>query len=222
MKIAILASGNGTNAQAIIDHARDGCLDVEIACIISNNPSAGVLARAAKAGIPARVFERSAYSLRRDLDAAIVTFLQATGCELIVLAGYMLVIGPEFVAAYRGRILNIHPALLPAFPGTAGISSAYAYGARITGVSVHYVVEDVDAGPLIIQAAIPIRQAESLEQLEQRVHAIEHRIYPQAIQWCAEGRLSCEGRKVLLAPGSRRQQRQPEDWLVYPPLEAGF
>lgn len=222
MRIAILASGNGTNAQAIIDRVRAGILSVEIACVISNHAHARVLARAREAGLDARIFERSAFNSRQELDAAIVACLKEYGCDLVVLAGYMLIIGPQFINAYQNRILNIHPSLLPAFAGTSGIADAYNYGVRLTGVSVHFVAQEVDAGPLIIQAAIPVRQNEAIEELESRIHAVEHRIYPQAIQWLAEGRLKIQGRHVMLAPCTRKPARQDADCLVWPPLEEGF
>lgn len=222
MRIAILASGSGTNAQAIIDRAKTGVLKADIACIVSNHANAKVIERAKRAGIPWRIFERGEYDSRAGLDAAIVASLQEAKIELVVLAGYMLIVGKKFIEAFHGRIMNIHPALLPSFPGTSGIGSAYEYGVRITGVSVHFVVEDVDAGPLIIQGALPVREQESLAALEQRIHALEHRIYPQAIQWFAQGRLSCQGRRVLLEDANKKRIEPDSDWLVWPPLEEGF
>ncbi|MBD5641301.1 MAG: phosphoribosylglycinamide formyltransferase [Desulfovibrio sp.] len=222
MKVAILASGSGTNAQAIIERARSGVLDADIACVISNHAHARVLERAERAGIATRVFELADYSSRTGLDKAIVAYLREAEADLVVLAGYMLIVGRQFIDAFPGRIMNIHPALLPSFPGMAGIASAYEYGVRLTGVSVHFVAEDVDAGALIIQAALPVLEGESLEDLANRIHALEHRIYPQAIQWFAEGRLSCQGRKVSLAAGAKKQVKPDGDWLVWPPLEEGF
>lgn len=222
MRIAILASGNGTNAQAIIDKAKAGILDVEIAAIISDRPQARVLERGKLAGIATRVFEKKSYLSRPELDSAIASYLESLRCEAIVLAGYMLILGKEFVQIFKGRIINLHPALLPAFPGAHAIRDAFNYGARITGVSVHFVEEEVDAGPLIIQAAIPIRTEETLEALEARVHDVEHRIFPQALQWLATNRLRLEGRRVILDSCGCRIGEQPDCCLVSPPLEDGF
>ncbi|WP_165078540.1 MULTISPECIES: phosphoribosylglycinamide formyltransferase [unclassified Desulfovibrio] len=222
LKIAILASGSGTNAQAMIDKARAGVLDVDIRLVVSNRPGAGVLERAAKAGVPSMVLDHTEYPAREAHDAAMVEALKASGAEYIVLAGYMRILTPVFLEAFAGRVLNIHPALLPSFPGAHGGADALAYGVKLTGCSVHFVEEEMDAGPLIIQAAVPVNAGEPLETLMPRIHALEHRIYPQALQWLAEGRIRRDGRQVYLAPGSAKRVRQDGDWLVWPPLEEGF
>lgn len=222
MKIAILASGSGTNAQAIFNQINAGHLDAQVELVVANQPKAKVLERAAKAGIKHLVVERRNYPTRKDFDAALIDLLLKTRCDLIVLAGYMLLLGPAFFEVFPDKIVNIHPSLLPAFPGTEGAASALRYGVRITGASVHYVEEEVDSGPLIIQAAVPVNEGEQLETLLSRIHALEHRIYPQAIQWFAEGRLKREGRKVFLAQANKKQITPDGAWFVWPPLEEGF
>lgn len=222
MKIAILASGNGTNAQAIFEKIRAGRLEASVEVVIANKPHAGVLERAAKAGIRSMVVEPANFTDRSAYDARLVELLLEASCDLVVLAGYMLLLGDAFFEAFAGRMVNIHPSLLPSFPGMTGIASALAYGVKLTGPSVHFVEKEVDSGPLIIQAALPIRAGETLEELASRIHRLEHRIYPQALQWIAEDRLKCVGRQVLLAPGGKKQIKPEGDWLIWPPLEEGF
>ena len=222
LKIAILASGSGTNAQAMLDKAAAGVLDVDIRLIVSNRPGAGVLERAARAGVPGMVLDHTEYPHREAHEAAVVATLKKSGAEYIVLAGYMRILTPVFLEPFAGRVLNIHPALLPSFPGAHGGADALAYGVKLTGCSVHFVEEEMDAGPLIIQAAVPVNAGEPLETLMPRIHALEHRIYPQALQWLAEGRIRREGRQVYLAPGSAKPLRPDGDCFVWPQLEAGF
>lgn len=220
MKIGVLASGAGSNLQAIIDRAAAGILDVSIEVVLTNRPEAAALERARRHGIPSQVVERKSFPGRKEYDAALVQILQDKGCEVIVLAGYMLVLSKVFIDAFPMRILNIHPALLPSFPGTDGVANALAYGVKITGPTVHFVAEEVDSGPIIIQAALPAQG--DAPSLRQSIHALEHRIFPQAIQWMAEGRLTVDGRQVLLAPGTRKHAGTDAGWLVWPPLEEGF
>lgn len=222
MKIGILASGVGSNAYAIINKIKAGVLDAEVEIILSNRANAPVLQMAAKEGIKAAAVERKDYPTRAAHDAAMAELLQQHGCEIIVLAGYMLVLGGKFLETFPNRVINIHPALLPSFPGTEGAANAQMYGVKITGVSVHFVEEKIDSGPLIIQAALPCKTSEPLEDLKQRIHALEHRIYPQALQWLAEERISLAGRQVILAPGGRDLAEPLPESLIWPPLEAGF
>ncbi|MDE5879700.1 MAG: phosphoribosylglycinamide formyltransferase, partial [Desulfovibrio sp.] len=193
-----------------------------IRLIVSNRPGAGVLERAERAGVPCAVLDHKAHPTREAHDAAMVAALRASGAEYVVLAGYMRILTPVFLEAFAGRVLNIHPALLPSFPGAHGGADALAYGVKLTGCSVHFVEEEMDAGPLIIQAAVPVNAGEPLEALMPRIHALEHRIYPQALQWLAEGRIRREGRQVYLAPGSARPVHPDGEWFVWPPLEEGF
>lgn len=222
LKLAILASGEGTNAQAIMDKARDGSLDAEIRLIFSNRPGAGVIARAKQAHIPAIALDHQQYPSRTAYDLALVEILREADCEIIVLAGYMRILSKAFLDAFEGHVLNIHPALLPSFPGTHGAQDALDYGVKLSGASVHFVEEHMDSGPLIIQAAVPVKIEEDVEALKQRIHALEHRIYPQALQWLAEGRISISGHRVALAPAGKNRIFPDGDWLVWPPLEEGF
>ena len=221
-RIAILASGSGTNAQAMIDKAAEGLLDVNIALIICNRPGAGVIARAEKAHVPCLVLDHTSFPDRESYDLRLVEELHRAGAELAVLAGYMRLLSGAFLKAYRGRVVNLHPALLPSFPGVHGGDDALAYGVKISGCTVHFVEEQVDSGPVIIQAAVPVNAGESEDALMNRIHAMEHRIYPQAVQWLAQGRVSVRGRQVHLAPGAARPAAREGDWLVWPPLEEGF
>lgn len=222
MKIGILASGVGSNAQAIIGKIKEGALKADVGIVLSNRSGARVLEMAAGEGIPHAAIERKDYQSRAEHDAAMAAILQERGCEVIVLAGYMLVLGRKFLETFPNRVINIHPALLPSFPGTEGAANAQKYGVKITGVSVHFVEEEIDSGPLIIQAALPCKTDEPLEALKQRIHALEHRIYPQALQWLAEGRISLNGRHVVLAPAAKKLAQPSPESLVWPPLEAGF
>lgn len=228
LKVAILASGGGTNAQAIIDRIAQNApnnLNAQICLIISNRPQAGVLQRAVAAGLPYLALDHTdtaRYPDRQSFDMALINALREAGAELVVLAGYMRLLTPAFLAAFAKRVINIHPALLPSFPGVHGGADALAYGVKITGCTVHFVEEKMDSGPVIIQAAVPAEAGESEDALMARIHALEHRIYPQALQWFAEERISVRGRSVHLAPASKQRVKPDGDWFVWPPLEEGF
>ena len=157
-----------------------------------------------------------------DISKRFVDAIKASGAEYVVLAGYMRLLTSTFLQAFPGRVINIHPAILPSFPGAHGGPDAQAYGVKITGCTVHFVEELVDSGPVIIQAAVPANAGEELDDLMNRIHPLEHRIYPQALQWLAEGRLRVEGRQVFLAPADRKTVTPDGPWLVWPPLEEGF
>ncbi len=222
LKIAILASGSGTNAQSMIDKAAQGVLDVTIALIVCNRPGAGVVARAQKAGIPCLELDHTTFADRESFDARMVEALRQAGTELVVLAGYMRLLTPMFLEAFAGRVINIHPALLPSFPGVHGGADAMNYGVKVSGCTVHFVEEKVDSGPVLIQAAVPVNAGESVDDLMNRIHVMEHRIYPQAVQWLAQGRIDVQGRQVHLRPGADKRAPHDGDWLVWPPLEQGF
>jgi len=196
LRIAVLASGSGSNLQAIIDRSIAGELDTEIVLVISNNPDAGALTRAKQAGIRHMCIDHRQFATRSEFDRTVVAELQAAGAELIVLAGFMRIISDVFLAAFPARIINIHPALLPAFPGLHVHRKALEYGARFSGCTVHFVDGGVDTGPIIIQAAVPILETDTEDSLAARILEQEHKIYPQAIQWFAEGRISIEDRRV--------------------------
>ncbi|WP_446424427.1 phosphoribosylglycinamide formyltransferase [Mailhella sp.] len=222
LKLGILASGSGTNAQAMIDAVESGRLDAEIRIIIANRPGAKVLERAAKHGIPHLCIDHKEFADRESFDLRMVEELNKAGVDTVALAGYMRLVTPAFLDAFPDRVLNIHPAILPAFPGTHGARDAWQYGAKFSGCTVHIVNPVMDGGPIIVQAILPVRQEEDDEQLLDRIHVFEHRIYVQALQWLAEGRLRLEGRRMMLDPADRPLASQPDLALVWPPLEEGF
>lgn len=200
LRIGALASGGGSNLQTIIDRCADGSLAAEIALVISNNPDAGALERARKAGIAARCIDHRSFSSREEFDQTVVAALQGAEVDLVVLAGFMRIISAPFLEAFPGRIMNIHPALLPAFPGLHVQRKALEYGAKFAGCTVHFVDGGVDTGPIIIQAVVPVRDEDTEASLSARILKEEHRIYPRAIQLFAEGRLKLAGRRVLIDP----------------------
>jgi phosphoribosylglycinamide formyltransferase-1 len=187
-KLVVLASGSGTNLQAILDtlHGRDG---IEVVGVASDKPEARALGRAAEAEVPTGVFPREEYGDRAERDAAMADWIESRGAQLIVLAGYMQLLSASFVARFRNRVVNIHPALLPAFPGLDAVGQALAAGVATTGVTVHFVDEGVDTGPAIAQREVPVRQGCDRAELEAAIHAVEHRLYPEAIRMIAEGRV---------------------------------
>lgn len=194
-KIVILISGRGSNMEAILAAG----LPVAVAAVISNRPDARGLDTARAAGIPAQALDHRAYAGREAFDAALVEAIDAYAPDLVVLAGFMRILTPAFVNHYAGRLLNIHPSLLPSFPGLHTHQRALDEGVRIHGCSVHFVTADLDHGPIVIQAAVPVLEGDDEAALAARVLAEEHRIYPQAIRWFAEGRLAVEGGRVVVA-----------------------
>lgn len=196
LPIAILASGGGTNLQSIIDRSQQGLLDAELCVVISNNPEAGALNRAEKAGINTICIDHRKFNKREDFDRAVVDTLKKTGAELVVLAGFMRIISDIFLQAFPQKIINIHPALLPAFPGLHVQQKAIDYGAKFSGCTVHFVDAGVDTGPIIAQAVVPIFSDDSQDTLAARILEQEHQIYPQVIQWIAEDRVKIVGRQV--------------------------
>lgn len=197
LKIGVLVSGSGTNLQSIIDRCEDGFLPATIACVISNNENAFALERARKNGIPAICLKHTDFSGRSAYDAELINVLRAHGVELVVLAGFMRIITPGFIEAFPNAIMNIHPALLPAFPGLHAQRQALDYGVKVTGCTVHFVDAGTDTGPIILQATVPVESDDTEETLSARIRIEEHRIFPEAIRLFAEGRLKVEGRKVL-------------------------
>jgi phosphoribosylglycinamide formyltransferase 1 len=213
--IAVLISGSGTNLQAIIDAIEAQRLDAKIQLVLSNRAGAYGLVRAKNHGIPVEVLDHKLFPSREAFDQAVVDILRAYDVELAVLAGFMRLLSPVFVSAYSNRIMNIHPALLPAFPGLHVQKKAVEHGVRFSGCTVHFVNEACDEGPIIIQAVVPVFPDDTEESLAARILAQEHRIYPRAIQLYSEGRLRVEGRKVLV-DGLAEKQHQT---LILPPLE---
>ena len=197
LPLVVLISGRGSNLKAILDAvARD--LPVEVRCVISNRPGAGGLALAREAGVATEVVDHTDYASRESFDEALGARIDHYTPGLVVLAGFMRVLGPWFVRRYAGRLVNIHPALLPAFPGLHTHERALEAGVAEHGASVHFVTEEVDGGPVILQARVPVLPGDTPEALAARVLEQEHRIYPQAIRWFADGRLRLEGDRVLL------------------------
>jgi phosphoribosylglycinamide formyltransferase-1 len=190
-RLAVLASGAGTNLQAILDglHGNDG---VEVAAVASNKPDARALERARQAGVETRVFQRAEHADRSARDAAIADWLEGLGVDLIVLAGYMELLSPGFVQRFRNRIVNVHPALLPSFPGLDPIGQALEHGVGVTGVTVHFVDEGVDSGPIILQRAIEVPYTRDRSDLEEQIHRVEHELLPEAIRMIAAGAVSID------------------------------
>lgn len=199
--LAAFCSGEGTNLQAILDASRSGRLRARVALVISDRPGARALWRAARAGVEARCVGRSQYPTRAAYERALIRLCQARGVRLICLAGFMRVLSPLFVRRYRHRILNIHPALLPAFPGASAVRDALAWGAKVTGVTVHLVDEQVDHGPIVLQEAVPVHPGDTESRLLSRVHKVEHRLYPRAIALVLSGRIRVVGRCVRYGRG---------------------
>ena len=214
-----MASANGTNAQAIIEAVRDGILDADVRVVLTNREDAGVIARVRKFGIPVEIIPSKGHKNRAEYDSLVVETLRRYDVDTVALAGWMRILSEVFVNAFKGRILNLHPALLPSFKGATAIADAYEHGVRITGCSVHLVTPELDAGPVIIQAGVPVNG--SVDELEAQIHRMEHRIFPQALQWYAEGRISLYGHKVTVAPaiGQVRKIDYLEGCIVSPPLE---
>lgn len=198
-RIAVLASGSGTNLQAIMDAVDSGIIrQAKVSLVISDIKNAYALQRARDRGIPTNHFGSKQYISREDYDRDLVTYLEEQRIDLVVLAGFMRVLTPYFVMAFQKRILNIHPSLLPAFPGAHGVRDALAYGVKVTGVTVHFVDEGLDTGPIIFQEALTVFAEDTEETLLERIHAVEHRLYPKAIDlWC-RGKIQLQGRRCVI------------------------
>jgi phosphoribosylglycinamide formyltransferase-1 len=215
VNLGVLVSGSGSNLQAIIDNIEAGRLDARIRIIISNVPDAFALERAKKHSIPSLVISHKEYRRREDFDKKIVEALQAHEVELVVLAGYMRVVTAVLLRAFPMRVMNIHPALLPSFPGTHVWQAEVDYGVKFAGCTVHFVDEGTDTGPIIIQAVVPVYDDDTAETLNARILKQEHKIFSQAIQLYAEGRLEVQGRRVL----AKGFPRAPEAFMINPPIK---
>ncbi len=200
LRVGVLISGSGTNLQAIIDAAYENEIDVEVAVVISNRQEARGLERAEKSNIPAVWVDRTAHETFHSYNMAIRDALKMHEVDLVAMAGYMRLLGPEVLKAYPDRVINIHPALLPSFVGASSIHDAFEYGVKLTGVTVHFANEKFDDGPIIAQMAVRIAEDDTVESLEAKIHAVEHRLYPEVLQMFAEGRVSVEGRIARIAP----------------------
>ena len=197
-RIAVFASGFGSNLQALIDFSKNDDLNGEIVLVFSNKSSAYALKRAEKHGIKAVFLDPAQFSNRREYDEQIACILEKEKIDLVVLAGYMLLVGQNIIEKFKNRIINIHPALLPSFKGIHGINDAFDYGVKVTGVTVHFVDEGLDSGPVILQQAVAVSEDDSVETIEEKIHAVEHKIYPLAVKYFCAGMLKIEGRKVLI------------------------
>lgn len=198
LPLVVLISGRGSNLQSIIDAAADGSLPVDVRAVLSNEPDAYGLTRASRAGIETLVLNHREYGSRDAYDAALMKRIDVFEPGLVALAGFMRILTPAFVNHYRGRLMNIHPSLLPDFPGLDTHQRALDAGVKEHGASVHFVTPDLDGGPVIIQARVPVKVSDDADTLAARVLEKEHVIYPRAIKWFAEGRLKIAGNRVLL------------------------
>lgn len=198
LKVGVLASGRGSNLQAIMDASREGRVPAEVTVVISDQSGAYALERARAAGIPAVLVEPAGFSSREDYEEQVVAVLQKHGVDLVCLAGYMRLVGPVLLKAFANRVMNIHPALLPAFPGLHGQQQAWEYGVRYSGCTVHFVDEGMDTGPVILQAVVPVLPEDTADVLAARILEQEHIIYPEAVNLFARGRLAVAGRKVII------------------------
>jgi phosphoribosylglycinamide formyltransferase-1 len=231
MPLAVLVSGGGSNLQSILDKIDAGLIDAEVRVVVSNKADAYGLERAKERGIATWSRPHTEFSSRQAFDAEMIRVIgdhgihagQGAGAGAVLLAGFMRMLTPEFLRAFPGAVLNIHPALLPSFPGVHGAADAAAYGVRLAGCSVHFVNEIMDNGPVIIQAAVPAQPGEGADALAARILKLEHCIYPQAVAWLAAGRLTTEGRHVLVKrshPAASGNADLP--YLASPALEPGF
>jgi phosphoribosylglycinamide formyltransferase-1 len=196
ISVGVLVSGGGTNLQSILDAVAAETLDATVAVVISNVPGAGALARAEKVHVPTVTIDHRAYADRAAFDAAIVRELRTRGVDYVVLAGFMRLLTPTFLEAFPMRVINVHPALLPAFPGVNAQAQAFRYGVRVAGCTVHFVDAGTDTGPIIAQAVVPVLDDDDEDALKARILAQEHALLPQVLQWCAEGRVRVETKSL--------------------------
>lgn len=212
--LGVLVSGSGSNLQSLIDHVERGALDAEIRMVVSNNPCAFALERCRKHGIPSAIIDHREFPSRESFEDRLVDVLQTAGVDLVVMAGFMRILSRKFFQSFPMRVMNIHPALLPAFPGMHVQQKAVDYGVKFSGCTVHFADEGVDSGPIIIQAVVPVYDEDDAETLAARILSQEHRIYPQAVQYYAEGRIEFVGRRVRI----RNIDRVTEKAMQNPPL----
>lgn len=201
LQLGVLISGSGTNLQAILDAAGQGRIPVDVRVVISNRPKAKGLDRARAAGVPTVVVSHKKFDTREDFEQRLIEVLAEHGAQWVALAGFMRLLTPHFLRAFEGRVVNIHPALLPSFPGTHAQKQAFEYGVRFSGCTVHFVDEGTDTGPIIAQAVVPVLDTDTEEALAARILEQEHRIYPWVLQLLAQGRVFREGRRVRVLDG---------------------
>jgi phosphoribosylglycinamide formyltransferase-1 len=220
-RVTVLASGGGTNLQALLDRQYQGRLGARVTTVLSDQPGAGALDRARRAGVSARSLEPADYPDREAYDRALSEAVTDSEPHLVVLAGFMRILGPPFVERFAGRTLNIHPSLLPAFRGLHTHRKALEAGCRLHGTTVHFVTADLDAGPIVAQAAVRVHDDDTPESLRDRVQAREHRLLPRAVRWFAEGRLVVTGNRVTLVRQGEPATSPAASYLEDPPAEAG-
>lgn len=196
--IAVFASGRGTNFNAIAQAVKKGSLKVNLALLVCDKPGAAVLDKARKSGVKTFLIKREDFAQKKDFEDAIIKELKANKIDLVVMAGFMRMLSPHIVRAYKNRIINIHPALLPSFKGAHAIKDAFDYGVKVTGVTVHFVDEAMDNGPIILQQEVGISETDTLKSLEEKIHKAEHKLYPQAIKLVSKGAIKLKGRRVSL------------------------
>ncbi len=201
--IGVLISGRGSNLQALIDASREGRLGAPLSVVVSNRADAAGLVRAQASGIESVVLSHRAYSSREEYDRAIVNALRARGVQFVCLAGFMRLVGPVFCGAFPSAALNIHPSLLPAFPGQHAQRQALEHGVKITGATVHFVTPELDAGPIVLQAPVAVSDDDTVETLSARILEVEHRLYPEAVQRVLRGGWRLDGRRVVFGPPGR-------------------
>jgi phosphoribosylglycinamide formyltransferase-1 len=207
LRVAVLASGSGTNLQALMD---DPFCGPRIALVVSDRADAFALERARGRGVPAVFLDPSTHAGREDYGRALLAVLAEHDVGVVALAGFMRILSPDVVRAYEGRMLNVHPALLPAFPGAHAVADSVAWGAKVTGVTVHLVDEEVDHGPIVFQEAVAVRDDDDRDSLEPRIHEAEHRLFPQAVRALVEGRLRVDGRRVtVVEPAHAGERSEP-------------
>ncbi|MDB4896692.1 MAG: phosphoribosylglycinamide formyltransferase [Firmicutes bacterium] len=197
IRIGVLASGRGSNLQALLDACGEGRIDGEVAVVLSDKADAYALERARQAGVAAIFLDPATYGGRNAYNMALAETLKARAIDLVCLAGYMRIVRKPLLEAYPGRMLNIHPSLLPAFPGLDAQAQALAHGVKVAGCTVHFVTEGMDEGPIVMQAAVPVLEDDTVASLSERILVEEHRIYPEAVRLFASGQLRLEGRRVL-------------------------
>ena len=200
LKIGVLISGSGTNLQALIDRIAEGTLDAQIALVVSSRPSAYGLKRAQEAGIQTLTLSKETYAEPLVADEVIATELKHAGVEYVIMAGYMRMVHEPILTTFPNRVVNLHPALLPSFKGAHAIQDAYDYGAKVTGVTVHFADDKYDCGPIIAQRPVAVEEGWTVDELEARIHEVEHQLYPDVVQLLAEGRVHVVGRKVVVDP----------------------
>jgi phosphoribosylglycinamide formyltransferase-1 len=200
LALGVLVSGSGSNLQAILDACAAGTLDARVRVVLSNKPDVYALERARRAGVATEVLSHRDFATRETYDAGLVRALRARGVDTVVLAGFMRIVTPTLLDAFANRVVNVHPALSPAFAGVDAQRQAFDYGAKVAGCTVHFVDAGTDTGPIITQRAVPVLEDDTLESLRARILEQEHRALPEALQWLAEGRLRVEGRRVRVLP----------------------